>query len=1000
MKQRLVLSLLMLGAMWAVSLGMVPERQSLLAPPAFDCASPSAERTSATWETFVSHTAQGWQALWVSGSVVPRAAFGPPVSLGMDVGNSQDAEWLAERFIQDHGEMLGVAHSQWAAGTPVKVNRVWMVSFRELKGGVAVYSGRIDLRITDCGDLVAFFARTHPGLQVSTIPALTAESCLRNIAGLHPFPVSLHLEDAGLEILPWEDGASLCWKLDVDGSEPHQRWTAWVNARTGAVEAAVSRVATDEVSGQVTGNALPHYWDDPEETYPFPWEYVQVDDSWALSDSAGFWEVTVPGSAPYDIYSELSGLYVDVDWYHGPDASYDTLAPSSPHDWTWTEVQARVDERNLYHHTNVVHDFFKVLDPDFTGMDYPVPAVAQYGTNYENAFWNGYGTYYGGGWTMYRNFALFCDVIYHEYTHGVTDQIYPLGYLPYIGQSGAMNEAWSDYFACTITDEPLIGEGGLYQIPGHYMRNLDNTLCYPDDWVGEVHSDGRIIAGAFWDLRERVGAEVSDFLIHFTKYGLAEEFLLYFIDMLIVDDDDGNISNGSPHSVELYESFGIHGIGPGIVPQLQVANYYFNDDATAPSSGNDNGYWEPGETIELWVAVENEGFLYPPPAEEVTVTVESLHPEVSVTVDEVVLGELACGQTQWITAPLVFQISSSAPLAFAHLLLTLTANGGQVTVYDTLEIVLGIPQILLADDDAGAGYEAYYENAMHSSGLTYIRRNVSSGVDPDDLALHRVVVWWCGDESSQTVTADDQVLLTNYLQSGGRLLLTGQNVGEDICQSVFFQDVLGAVHTGDSLFYLILDGVEGDPLGHNQWLLLVGPTGAANQSSPSGVEAGPDAIEFFHYRDDPGHHAGAIRREDPSGYRTMYFGFGLEAIAGLGGSTPLPEFIEICLNWLDEGLWVPDGDHVETPTIWSLDPPYPNPFNPTVNVEFHVPTISQGQIAVYNVLGRQVAVIERGPWASGSRRVDWSPQSLPSGIYFLRLEAPGVQLVRKVTLLK
>ncbi len=994
-----ILLVLLIAISCTLSWAMVAHHQDLPKLPELRSAEPGIHKSTTNWDAFVTTTAPGWTALWASDSDIPWAAMGPPVPISTRISHSAVALEVGERFLRENIELLGITDNQWLSGNPKLVKNLWMIPFRETYHEIPVFGGRIDLRITSSGQLIAFFSNTHPEINLSTTPALSISACMSSLRSWRQFPPDLELEESAMEILPTENQTFLCWRLDIRGNEPHQRWTAWVDAHTGILRAAVSRVATDDVIGHVEGEALPHYWDDPPMGYDFPHENIRVDNLLTVSDTMGNWEITVPGSAPFDIYSQLSGPYVDVDYADGPDASHDTSA-SSPHDWTWDDSNARTDERNLYHHTNLVHDYYKVLDPDFTGMDYPVPAVCQHGNHYENAFWNGYGTYYGGGGNQFRNFALFCDVIYHEFTHGVTDQIYPPGYLPYIDQSGAMNEAWSDYFACTITDEPLVGEGGLYQSGQAYMRNLDNTLRYPENWQGEVHADGRIIGGAFWDLRERVGAEISDDLIHFTKYGLAEEFLAYFIDMLFVDDDDGNIANGSPHSIELYEAFGIHGIGPGIVPQLKIANHYFDDDETSPSSGNGNGFLEAGEIIELWLRIENEGMLYPPPAQDVTVQLSSLHGDLEVMQGNANIGDLPFGQSRWISTPVTFHVSGSNQGGFANLLVTLSANGGEVTEQDTMEIMLGIPTVLLADDDGGHPYQSYFENALRTADRTYVYRNVTSGIDPDDLALHPVVIWFCGDQSSQTVTADDQSTLTNHLESGGRLILTGQNIGEDISQTGFFQNVLGVIHTDDTLHNIVLDGLDGDIIGNNRWLLLAGAAGAQNQNSPSGTQAGSNAVEFFHYRDNPDNRAGAVRREDPNGYRTIYFSFGLEGISGLGGSTPLPDLLESCLDWLAEGLSAPDDQEIVTPLSWSLESPYPNPFNPTVTLEFSVPRVSNGTIAIYNILGQKVALLDRGPWMSGTRRVLWNAGNFPSGIYFVRLECPEIKLVRKMMLIK
>ncbi len=118
--------------------------------------------------------------------------------------------------------------------------------------------------------------------------------------------------------------------------------------------------------------------------------------------------------------------------------------------------------------------------------------------------------YFGRGSRIHgvNNLARAADVIYHEYTHAVIDHIRPLAYRE---ESGAMHEGTADYFSCSILNDPIIGEWVVSNPQG--FRNLDNRLRYPDDYVGQVHSDGRIYGGALWDLRKLLGQNIADRII-------------------------------------------------------------------------------------------------------------------------------------------------------------------------------------------------------------------------------------------------------------------------------------------------------------------------------------------------------------------------------------------------------------------------------------------------------------------------------------------------------
>jgi len=96
---------------------------------------------------------------------------------------------------------------------------------------------------------------------------------------------------------------------------------------------------------------------------------------------------------------------------------------------------------------------------------------------------------------------------------------------------------------------------------GDGVRNINNTYRYPDDIVGEVHYDSRIISGAMWDLREILGAELTDELVLRSMKLEPRDFQEYLEDILIVDDDNADLSDGTPHINAIFKAFYVnHGI--------------------------------------------------------------------------------------------------------------------------------------------------------------------------------------------------------------------------------------------------------------------------------------------------------------------------------------------------------------------------------------------------------------------------------------------------------
>jgi hypothetical protein len=94
------------------------------------------------------------------------------------------------------------------------------------------------------------------------------------------------------------------------------------------------------------------------------------------------------------------------------------------------------------------------------------------------------------------------------------------------------------------------------------------------------------------------------------------------------------------------------------------------------------------------------------------------------------------------------------------------------------------------------------------------------------------------------------------------------------------------------------------------------------------------------------------------------------------------------------------NEPVASPDKFVLSPAYPNPFNSSTVLSYQTPHTGQVEVAVYNLLGRQVATLASGNHPAGQYRVTWDAVASPSGIYFCRLSAPGVQSIQKIVLIK
>lgn len=88
------------------------------------------------------------------------------------------------------------------------------------------------------------------------------------------------------------------------------------------------------------------------------------------------------------------------------------------------------------------------------------------------------------------------------------------------------------------------------------------------------------------------------------------------------------------------------------------------------------------------------------------------------------------------------------------------------------------------------------------------------------------------------------------------------------------------------------------------------------------------------------------------------------------------------------------------PKLFALSQNFPNPFNPTTTFCYILPRSGQVKLTVYNLLGYEVAKLVDARQEDGEHHIVWSPENLPGGTYFLRLEAENKILTRKIILLR
>jgi hypothetical protein len=100
----------------------------------------------------------------------------------------------------------------------------------------------------------------------------------------------------------------------------------------------------------------------------------------------------------------------------------------------------------------------------------------------------------------------------------------------------------------------------------------------------------------------------------------------------------------------------------------------------------------------------------------------------------------------------------------------------------------------------------------------------------------------------------------------------------------------------------------------------------------------------------------------------------------------------------------PRGDQTlseeSAPTAYALEQNYPNPFNPYTTIAYSLREDVHVMITVYDILGREVAMLVNEVQSAGVKTVRFDGSALPNGVYFYELRAGAFRDTKKLLLMK
>ncbi|MGE3165298.1 MAG: hypothetical protein AB7O52_10375 [Planctomycetota bacterium] len=526
----------------------------------------------------------------------------------------EELEALARVVVDEHSQLLGVNASDLSHFRTHPIRQLRVVTFLQLHDGLPVRPSFVNVVFTQREDellLTRLDAEVFPRLDIPTFPSLLpldASRIARDWCGGPPRVVGV--AEPELEVAPAArpDGKGveprLVFRCSVTAQDPVAVYEVLIDAYDGTIVSAYDTVNYLDIVGNVSGFASPGLLPDNASNPPTlrALEGLRVTVPGvgsAVTDATGNFTIPNPGTSPLDVTFQLLGPYVNVNNAAGADLTVTTtVTPGVPVDVIFNDppTAAGTAQVNGMIQTHTVHEFLKSLDPTWNELDLAMPC----NTNVAgacNAFFNGSSiNFYPAGSGCVN--SCYSSVVYHEYGHAVVFQIFPFN------PAGNFNEGISDVLATTLADDPRVGAN--FQ-GGGSLRNVNTqNRSFPQDVGNPIHDAGLIVGGSFWDTLLALDATVGhaqaldlvrDYYFFHMFFLTGQIIPLLVADVLTVDDNDGNVLNGTPHYAEIAQGFGLHGLD---APDL---NFFAFTHSPQTDTVNDQFPYE--------IRVEVEGLISP-----------------------------------------------------------------------------------------------------------------------------------------------------------------------------------------------------------------------------------------------------------------------------------------------------------------------------------------------------------------------------------------------------
>ena len=518
-------------------------------------------RNRTIWKDFITNNSK-WFVIFNERNQLPHRAFGSPIAI-----NDLQAFLSAQNFILPDNlrESSNIRNDKYITKT-----------YTQYHNNLEVLGSNLYAKFTLNNELIGFGLDVFNDIDVSILPSIDSQTAINSatsniINDIFDIEVKDDLKVlANPKFRKYEYHLVYQVSFSTRIQEGPANYICYVDAHNGELlmrKNTVMYEAPPTGTATVSGEVYPTNPYDPAVLQNF--KYLKAIDQTTginyYTDNNG--DVVLPFNIGTQVRYKLEGLYADVQTSGNTAEIFQNL--TTVNNISFNNSNSTMQERTAYQAVNNIHDHLKVVFPNYTGLDTPIETnIDEAGSC--NAFFNGNSiNFYAEGGGCHAT-AKIPDVVYHEYGHAINSDRYNGNGWNGGMSNGGLNEGFADIWAISLTESPVLGYGWDLVDPTISVRRYDqDRKVYPQDLVGEVHADGEIIAGAFWDLYLNLGSMSQ--MLNLFKYTYdsgvdgpdGDEGAIYtdiLLEVLYADDNDADLSNGTPNDIAIISAFNLHGI--------------------------------------------------------------------------------------------------------------------------------------------------------------------------------------------------------------------------------------------------------------------------------------------------------------------------------------------------------------------------------------------------------------------------------------------------------